>query len=215
MTGDQIVDAVISQGSFDVSSSGVARTDVEGWCIEVYATLVAEAGWLRAIKTFATTVVDQSDYDWPASVVAAVELRDQAARRYLPVTVDQMWDLQGGVDLMLAVGAPAVYAVVYDDTGETRQMRIYPTPDTAGLTLEGVCNLYPTEFNDDAAFALVTPPDFDGAIIDGAIRLGRRRVDEVDAPVVVDDLLQAEIMRLRMRKAMEVPPPKTLPVRRR
>lgn len=214
MTGDLIVDAVISQGSFDVSSSGIARTDVTGWCGEVYAALVARSGWLRAITTFATTVAGDDEYPWPADVVAAVELRDQAGRRYKPVTIDVLWDLRGS-DVLLSADAPFAYAVSYSTDGKTRSMKLYPTPDEDGLVLEGLCDLYPEPFTDSAAFVLVTPPDFDGAIIDGAIRIGRRRVDEVDVPVSVDDLLQVEIGQLRVRKLSEVPPPMTVPVSRR
>lgn len=214
MNGQSIVTAVVNQGGFDVSSSGLDRTDAAGWCGEVYNVLVVRSQWLRAITTLATTVAGQADYDWPAGVADVEQVRDTQGGRYGVVSVDELWDLSSS-DLLLDSSSAPVIAPHYSEDGLTVGFTVWPTPATSGTVLEGLCTLFPEAFADDAGFTPVIPEDYHSCIIDGAIRVGRRRVEEQDVAVLVDDLLSAEVLALRARKLSQGPPVRQLTVLRR
>lgn len=175
MNGQEIVDAIVSQGGFD-TTDGVSRADVAGWAAAAYTDLVVKSRWRRGRVAFGPSVANQDTYALADTVVEIDYLRVDG-QRYMPVGEDQLWDLQNGDDVLTS-GA-GVFAPGFDDAG-VAQVVVFPAPTQDGLSIEGMCALTPVAFQDDAGFSLITPADYEQPLVERAVTLGKRLEDEVD-----------------------------------
>lgn len=171
MTFQEIYEAVRDQGGFDTGSTGSTLANVKAWVNERYTEMVVKARWRLAQVELATTVADQAEYALPATVVEIVE----------GITVDgDPYDAVGQETLTrlkaeLATVNQGVWAGDYSSTGAV-QIELYPAPEDAGDSIQGLCVLAPAALSADGDTPIV-PVDFHGALIDGAISLGYKRLE--------------------------------------
>jgi hypothetical protein len=199
VNGAAIVDAVVNQGGFDTTAGGVDRVTVTSVVAEAYVDQVVRARWRTAPTSLGPTVVDQGEYTLPDTVVE-VDLLRVGGVPYARVGVEQLWDLRGGVrELEDAAG---VFAPYFEADGD-EQVALHPVPTEAGLTIEGMCVLEPAAFADDAGFAPITPTDRHPDLIERAIVLLKRRLDEIDADPG-DAVWESRVEMLRRRKNSRV-----------
>lgn len=175
MTGQEIVDAVIEEGGFDTSSTGIDRATVSGWVSERYKDLVVRAKWRMAITTIATTVSGEANYPLDDAIVEVDEIKVGGVR-YSAVGVEEMWDIDSAL-LELKPGFGGVFAPTYDDQGNT-SIRLNPQPVTAGTVIAGLVVLQPAPFQDASSFTPAIPADLHRKLVDGAIAEGLAKVDE-------------------------------------
>lgn len=203
MTGADIVDAVVSEGGFDTSASGVARTVVTGWCKARYDDLVIRARWRMAIVALGPTVAAEPDYALPDTTVEAESLRVDSSRPWARVGLTDVWSLETG-DTILAALTPGVFGPYFDDAGASF-VRLYPTPESAGLAIDALCAVAPVTFADSASFTPIVPIDFHRDLVRGATADGKRLVFGQQAEADADDAWwETRVEALRRRKLSRV-----------
>jgi hypothetical protein len=207
MNGQQIVDAVVNEGGFDTSSTGIDRATVAGWVADRYRDLVVRAKWLMAIQTIATTVAQQADYALSDSIVEVEELK-VGGMRYSAIGVEEMWDLDAA-RLELKPGFGGVFAPTYDAAGVTK-LSLFPEPVTAGDAIDALVVLPPADFTDSSSFAPAVPTDFHRKLVDGAIAEGLAKIDErLNEATFYEQRWEATVEALARRKRSRVAQPVT------
>lgn len=207
MNGQEIVDAVVDEGGFDTSSTGIDRATVSGWVADRYRDLVVRARWRMAIQTIATTIAGEADYSLSDDVVEVDELKVNGTR-YSAIGVEEMWDVDASL-LGLKPGFGGVFAPTYDSTGAT-SIRLHPEPTTAGEDIDGLVVLQPVAFEDSSSFALAIPADFHRKLARGAIADGLALIDErLQEASVYEQEWEATVDALSRRKRSRVAQPVT------
>jgi hypothetical protein len=172
-----IVTKVTTEGAFDTAASDTSAATVLGWINESYRQMVAAAEWLRALRTIGTTVANQELYDLADDVVQVSRVAVNGNDRWKIVDVEELLDLKlsGGSGLF---GAPGVVAQVYDEASLKQKLQLWPAPTTAGYSIQALCSLLPADLTTSPDTTPAIPVDLHEALADGAIGLGRLRVDE-------------------------------------
>lgn len=178
MLASELVAKVVTEGGFDTAASDTSSATVLSWINEVYREMVSAAEWLRSERSLGVTVAGQDLYDLPDDVIRVSKVAINGSSRWDIVATEELLDLkwQGGLYL---TGSPGVVAQVYDEVTSKQKIQLWPVPQTAGYTIQVLGSILPaalTTAGPDATPLL--PPDVHEALADGAIGLGRLRVDE-------------------------------------
>jgi hypothetical protein len=100
------------------------------------------------------------------------------------VSTTEMWELQAGSAYLR--GAAGAFAPNFQ-TDTDPVIELYPTPDTAGYTIEALAAVLPLDIGDatSGATVLPVPDDLAGRIcVDGPIGLGLTRLQEEADPTL-------------------------------
>ena len=215
MTGDTIVDAVINEGGFSVSDTGIARTTVTAWCHAAYIEMVTRSRWALSIASLGTTAADTSEYSLSDSIIDIYEVKVGATGAPLPrVGVEDIWSLLASGTTLVAP-TTMVYAGTFSSAGDGK-LYLYPAPDTAGDTIYGLVASLPSAFTDSSGFAPSIPEDFHRALVWGALAegygVGEETLDQAD---YWRNRFETKIEELRRRKNSRVGQNTVLSIRRR
>jgi hypothetical protein len=71
-----------------------------------------------------------------------------------------------------------VVAQVYDEASLKQKLQLWPAPTTAGYSIQALCSMLPADLTTSPDTTPAIPVDLHEALADGAIGLGRLRVDE-------------------------------------
>lgn len=170
---------VIAEGGFDTNSVDVTAATVLSWINEQYRAMVAAAEWVRAPVEVGPTVVAQALYTLPDTVVQVSRVSVNGDDRWKRVDEEELWDLKFGRgrlygDVVGVFGQMADAAVA-----SVQKIELWPAPTTAGYTIQLLASVLPADLTTSAPDATpLVPVDVHEHICDGAIGLGRLRVDE-------------------------------------
>lgn len=177
MLFEDIVTAVVTQGGFDSSAADTSTSIVQGWVNEVYKDVVADAQWMMALETLATTVAGQAAYSLPDNVadVRSLSLPDEQGNPgdWQPKSIEDLWGLVRGSSRL--VGSGGVFAATAASDG-TKQIQLYPVPTTTGVAITGLVALIPPDLVNGRTPAI--PEDLHGRLIDATIALALLRVEK-------------------------------------
>lgn len=200
MLTSAIVAKVTLEGGFDTAASDTSAATILALVNEAYRQMVGDAEWLRVERTLGTTVVGQDIYDLADDVVQVSRVAVNGNDRWKIVDAEELVDLKwsGGTALY---GAPGVVAQVYDETTSKQKLQLWPAPTMAGYAIQGVCSILPADLTTAPDVTPMVPVDFHEALADGAIGLGRLRIDErADLAQPFMEKFQAAVGRLVKRR---------------
>jgi hypothetical protein len=134
-------------------------------------------------------VADQGEYAIPENVVRVRALRVNGSRAWKRLEqIEDLWELQQSGSPSAVLGVPGAFVADYGEDGDADAdedtapvLTLWPTPTTAGLSIIGACAVLPAAITDATATSLELPLPADVVVpiaVDGAIRLGKLRVDE-------------------------------------
>ncbi len=95
MTGKEVIDAVVLEGGFDTSSTGVTRATVVGWVLHRYRVMVARSKWRMLRSELGPTVAAQGLYTLPDTAVDVEQLYVDG-RPYARVGSSELFELTSG-----------------------------------------------------------------------------------------------------------------------
>lgn len=199
MTFDELVEKVLRQGGFDVTSSVAG-----GWVNEVHRKAVAESQWEMRSLSLGVTVVDQAEYDIPDRVVDIVGIfllgDDGSPGDWQRISTTEMWDVRAG--RLQVSGSGGVFAPAFGDNDEKR-VELWPPPEDAGVEITALAAMVPAELT--SGMSPVIPEDMHGDLLDGAIALGLLRMDErADSAAAFEARFERMVEKLRRRKNSRV-----------
>lgn len=177
MVTSAIVARVIAEGGFDTSASDTSAATLLSWINEAYRQMVGDAEWLRAERNLGNTVANQDIYTLADDIVQVSRISVGTNDRWKIVDAEELVDLKwsGGMALY---GAPGVAAVVYDEASKLQKLQLWPAPTAAGQPIEVLASILPADLTTAPDLTPAIPVDLHDALVDGAIGLGRLRVDE-------------------------------------
>lgn len=187
------------QAMFDVTTA-----TAEAYINERHRRMVTDAMWRAATSTVATTVADQANYDLPGNVVDVKRIRidhpSDGVQIFDPVGIEQLWEIDRGQATLTGIGG--VFAEDWTSSG-TVQVRLYPAPDTGGLTIKALTALLPGDLA--SGDSPIVPTEFHPAILDGAIADSYREQESNPGAAERHEQLFLEgVERLRKRKNTRV-----------
>lgn len=185
MTLGEAIAAVKSEGGFDSASTATPTATIRGWIWESVQTALAKSKYRRAALELGPAVSGTADYALPDHVLDVNALRVGAGLPYMEIPgIETLWALEAGRSTIWPGGFLASFGDDADadaDLDTLAQVKLWPTPgaDQDGLPIVADCAVsIPTESTDDA-YVIPLPLDVVRAIaVDGAIAIGRERVDE-------------------------------------
>lgn len=185
-----------NEGGFDVPDA-----DVLGWLNERHRELVSKAQSLRAEKVLGATVAGQSDYPVEARVVDVRKVLIGSAP-WGRASQEDIFDVRAGRARLSGEGG--VFAPYYSDDGLANGIRLFPTPESSGASILGLCALMPVDLVipsvSGSDSAPVIPDDFEDELLSGTIATGLLRIDErPDLAGVFETKFQGAIEGLRRR----------------
>lgn len=175
MLTSAIVAKVTTEGGFDTAAADSSAATILGWVNEQYRQMVGDAEWLRAEKSLGPTVAGQELYDLPDAVVHVKRVAIGNNQGWKVVDAEELLDLAWGRASLSSGGA---VAVVYDEGSAKQKLRFWPAPSESGSTISALCSLLPADLTTAPDTTPAIPVDVHEALADGAIGLGRLRVDE-------------------------------------
>lgn len=201
MTFDELVDAVGSEGGFDVSPAMQG-----GWVNEVHQKAVGAAQWMMSTLELGPTVADTATYELPDDVVdlAGLYLQDPAAGStplpYERASTEMLWSLKSGVSWTTGPGGVFVPSF---DAAAMALIELWPVPTTSGATINALAAMIPPLMISGSS--PVIPADMHGDLKDGAIALGLLRIEErPDSAALFDARFAAMVGNLRKRRKSRV-----------
>lgn len=177
MLTSAIVTKVTVEGGFDTSAADTSAATILSWINEAYRQMVSDAEWLRAERNLGNTVANQDIYTLADDIVQVSRVSVGTNDRWKVVDAEELLDLKwsGGMALY---GAPGVVAQVYDEASKVQKLQFWPAPTSAGQPIEVLCSVLPADLTTSPDTTPQVPVDLHEALCDGAIGLGRLRVDE-------------------------------------
>jgi hypothetical protein len=180
MLASQLVAKVVTEGGFDTAASDTTSDTVLSWINEMYREMVVSAEWLRSERQLGVTVVGQDLYDLADDVIRISKVAVNGDSSWKIVAAEELLDLKWQGDVALW-SAPGVVAQVYDEVTGKQKLQLWPAPQAAGYAIQALASILPAPLTTTPTD---TPPllpvDVHEAIADGAIGLGRLRIDERD-----------------------------------
>lgn len=199
MTLDELVAGVLGQGGFDVDPAMATS-----WLNEMYKTAVARSKWREETTSLGSTVVGQAQYDIPESVVDIVAITLDAGAGlsdWQRIGTTDLWDVKTGRQFLRGTGG--VFAPAFGPNGEKR-VELYPVPTIAGTAITALVAVQAIAMVSGSDVPIL-PEDMHGALMDGAIALGLRRMDErSDSASVPADVYGGMVLELSRRKNSRV-----------
>lgn len=160
---------VLDEGGFDVETA-----TVDGWLNDRLRKLVGYSLWRKGLVAIGSTVIGESVYELSDDVVD-LEWVTVGGVRYDRKSLEELNDVLTGV--RRAYGSGGIFAPTFSGDGSSESIRLYPTPDEAGLDIIGQAALLPSNMTDPAGYPPI-PADYHEALVAGAIATGLKRVDE-------------------------------------
>ena len=203
-----MVTAVKLQGGFDSSSSATSDAVILSWLNARYSELSVESAYSQGTREFGPTVAGQADYVLPERVVRVKSLRVNGSRPWIPLKLEDIWDLEAGA-AQFSMGGVGGFAENYAEVDSSGQgfprVTLWPVPDTAGQTIKALCILQPIPLDVSNNVAPVLPDDFHEYVVEGAIAIGLRRDDErEDGAAPYEARFKEAIQRLAARQRKRV-----------
>ncbi len=200
MTGKEVIDAVVLEGGFDTSSTGVSRVTVTGWVLHRYRVMVARSKWRMLRSELGPTVAGQALYTLPDTAVDVEQLYVDS-RPYGRVGSSELFELAAGD---LTTGGDGVFGPAWTSAG-VAQIELYPVPEESGLTITALAASLPPDLADTDQSTPIVPVDFHRALVEGAVADGLRLIDErIQEAQAFEDRFDAAIEQLRRRKNSRV-----------
>lgn len=164
-----LVTDVIDDGNFDVDSTRALR-----WLNGRHRAMVIKARALRKSVEIGPTVAGTQAYALPAGVVQIA----QVVLDGKPIGQITAEDLAAGAAGWLTLSGSGVALAPAEDASGGKEVAIYPTPDTSGLTivLRGVWR--PDALSTSSDASLVVPAEFHDGLVAGAIATGLLRTEQ-------------------------------------
>jgi hypothetical protein len=155
-TVDTLVDRLVSQ--FEVTS-----TVALGFLNDRQARMLAEAEFLTATVTLGTTTAGTANYTLASTVTDLKKVRvvesDGSFTQYELVAIEDLWDLDAA-EAQVSLSDGGLCALDYTAAGAV-QLRLYPEPETTGLTISGIVALAATAATYGGGTALQVPVDME------------------------------------------------------
>lgn len=169
MLASDMVSKVRNEGGFDSTATNTDDTSILGWINEKYREMVAEAKWLKAVRTLSPISAGGSTYAIPEDVtdVRSAHLATGGVR-YTLVQLEDLWSLKMGEASMSSGGA--LSANYESDTDPYIEL----WPATGGANIEALVAVIPSALT--SSDSPKVPEDVQPAIVDGAIGVGLDRV---------------------------------------
>jgi hypothetical protein len=177
MLASQLVAKVVTEGGFDTAASDTTSDTVLSWINEMYREMVVSAEWLRSERQLGVTVVGQDLYDLADDVIRISKVAVNGDSSWKIVAAEELLDLKWQGDVALW-SAPGVVAQVYDEASSKQKVQLWPAPQVAGYAIQVLASILPAALTTTPDTTPLLPVDVHEAVADGAIGLGRLRVDE-------------------------------------
>lgn len=228
LTLGEVIDAVVTQGGFDTSSSATPDVTVRGWIHEALQQALADSKFRHATINLGPAVAGVDHYAVPDNVVELRSLRIGSGLAYAPLAgIEDMWSLQAATSRIW----PGGFLLTQGDDGDTDatqdtspQVQIYPAPgsEADGMAIQAIGAVLPPAITQATAtsYVIPLPADVERAIaIDGAIAIGKQRVyerDDLAAPFqkrrddAVEKLLKRANARVRGRAQLRLVRPRAV-----
>lgn len=186
----------------DQATFAETNATIDEWLNEKHKQLVVKSKWDQRIVEIALTIANTAEYDLDPNIVEIDEIT-VADAPYDAATggIRSIWQLRKGN--MRVAGPAGVFAQNFKSDG-TPQLSLYPTPATAGDSIEALATFTPADLSGDGSYPIV-PEDVHEAIADGAIALGWRiRAENAPEAEVFEQRFQTAIEEVRRRKNRRV-----------
>lgn len=188
MLVSEAIALIQSQGGFDPAQAQTSDTLMRSWLSTAVQEAVAEAKWLKQRRNLGLTVVGTSEYVIDSDIVQLKTLRVGMSRPWAWSSLDDIWEAEAEPNaVVLTRGAPGAFCLTYEEEeaqdveNVPKLLKLWPTPDTAGLKIEAVCAVShkPIVAGTSSSYVLQVPDDLVQAIaVDGAVAIGIQRVHE-------------------------------------
>jgi hypothetical protein len=166
----EIVDAALSEGGIDATPAQALV-----WGNDRYRRLVAGSKWLRLKRALGTTAAGQATYPLADDIVDVLSVRVAQSAPYRLITIDALWELQGGESFRATTRG--LFAPAYDDDSQAESIELYPVPEMGGDTLTALVAVLPPALA--ATDTPQVPEDFHmTGIKAGVIADGLKLIDE-------------------------------------
>lgn len=181
-TVQQLVTDVLTEGSFDATSDQALR-----WLNRRHRSMVARSRCYRKTVNIGPTVANQRDYALGSDVVEIFEVTVNG----MPAGRARHVDLAlGALSYVILSGDGRVLAPEEDATGGA-EIGFYPTPDTAGQTINVRAAFMPADLSTSDDTTLKVPADFYDPLVSGALATALSRAPGDFRPDLADRHEQA------------------------
>lgn len=189
----EIVDAALSEGGIDAT-----QTQALAWANDRYRRLVAGAKWRKLFRNIGPTVAAQARYAVADDVVDVLSVRVATSASYKLISIEELWELQSSESVRIT--SRGLFAPSFDDDTNAESVELYPTPDTAGLSITALVAVLPPTLG--LTDTPQIPEDYHlTGIKAGVIADGLKLIDEQHAEGSVwEGEFQESIERLRRRR---------------
>lgn len=175
MTLDEMVAAVRDEGGFDDTSSSVVPATIVSWVNTKYTEMVEDSKYQKVQRSIGPSVAGEGRYYLGGDIVDVARLQVDNSDAYARGTIEDLWNLRNG-HATVTPGYIGAYIGTFDTAGNSA-ITIFPTPVEDGLAINILAAVSPTELAAGADTPIV-PRRYHQAIVEGAIGLGKLRVDE-------------------------------------
>lgn len=178
MNTQTIINAIVSEGGFDVDETDTARSVILGWVQTRYDLALSRTKYRKMSVELGPTVVAQATYALPAHVVDLMRLRVDGSKGWLRVTGDDMWNLKSDGSTIL-VAAAGAFAPAFEADAD-QMVELYPVPSAAGLAIEALCaTVDTTQLTDGTGSTPAVPADLHRALfVKGGIAEGLGTIEK-------------------------------------
>lgn len=189
-TVQDLVTAVIEEGSFDVSEPTVLR-----WLSRRQRDMLVRARAYRKRGFFANTEPGRAEYPLPLDAAEVLELQ----------VGGEIWprgrhsDLANGALGRIWLSGPGGLAIPDEVEGGVSSISLYPTPEGA-VPLSAYWVAVPPDLEIGVELSLKVPPEYTDALILGAVATGLLRTEgRPDAASPLEEIFQKAVGELRRR----------------
>lgn len=193
MLVSEAIAKVKDEGGLDATNSQIL-----GWLNEAQRIIVAGAKWRMAELTIGTTINGQASYAIPDEIVDLEGVTVDGSP-YTRASVKDLWNVKAGRASLRGTGGVFVpdFSISGDDY--VPGIELYPVPEADDLLIGGLAALQPVTLTESDSLGV--PEDIAPSLVDGAIGIGLRRMDErIPEADNLDARLQAGMQALTRRK---------------
>jgi hypothetical protein len=168
---------------------------------QVHKRMVVDAEALTQSIPIAETVADQSVYELDPDIAQLLNVRIDG-KRYVRKSVDEIEDLEASE--AYSRGFPQRYFAPEFSGAGAGELRVYPTPTSAGLAITARAVMLPPDLVNDTDYPSL-PSDFHEDLVDGAMATVLMRDDErLSDAFALEQRFERRIKELRGRMTRRV-----------
>lgn len=176
MDAAKMIDVILDQGGFEVT-----RTVALQWLNEKYEIMVGQSKWRRSVFSLGSTTDGTAAYTVSGTVISiegegVMVAYADGAKLHEQVSPQDMWLLESGQST-LKTDTRGAYTDDYATDG-TWKLKLWPVPDETGKAITALAALNPVPLTDSSSDVAITPLKTHTALVEGAIALGKARIDE-------------------------------------